>query len=498
MVVAKRANVPPYVLTLVPMYVRSWVGYVHHLCPVRSFPAACPLLISPCSFFSGSAHDDMPPHAALRQVRLQQLQRQAKNTKGRRGLSVVVVFQLMILVLLFLWIPVLQLVTASASTTMEQVEIDSVGESVVQPTSVALHIPPSLIRGNFSVISINKDLGDLGFSGLTNQRCCFFSIVNQAAQFDAVIDVSTVRYRGAWNESDSISHEELYDIDAWNEYVSEHPGTLPYLMRPEDIADNHKIKRTTVAAASIRLELAFVDSYIMQDKRLKELALHFYRAIRPSRGVQEIIDGLQPTGDYGAIHLRVEEDLKTARGFWERRVSVPQVWKRMKEAEAISRCVGKHSGPLDVFVAVSIGDVKDEDDLALLMAGTGPWQGSRIVLDSTKQAAREKYGTRSGIVGALVDFEIARRATIFAAGHFDLSTFSRAIGDTRLREYGDSTDDGGNANSNGLDCRALFFDYNSNRTLDEIFQQQPKPQFWPKPVQWKHSNDIPNAGGIGP
>lgn len=424
---------------------------------------------------------------ALRQAQFQYLQRPAKHTKGRRGLSVVVVFQLMILILIFLWIPVLKLVTASASATMEQVEVDSVGESV-QPTSAALHVPPSFLHGNFSVISINKDLGDLGFSGLTNQRCCFFSVVNQAAQFKAVIDVSTVRYRGAWNESDSISHEELYDIDAWNEYVSEHPGTLPYLMRSEDIADNHNIKRTTVAAASIRLELAFVDSYIMQDERLKELALHFYRAIRPSRGVQRIIDGLQPSGDYGAIHLRVEEDLRTARGFWERRVSVPQVWNRIKKSKAISRCIEKHTGPLVVFVAVSIGDVKDQDDLALLGEKRGPFEGSRILFDSTKQAAREKYGKRSGIVGALVDFEIARRATIFAAGHFDLSTFSRAIGDTRLREYG-----GGN----GLDCRALFFDYNSNRTLAEIFQQQPKPQFWPKPVQWKHSNDVPNARGIG-
>lgn len=455
------------------------------------------LHFAPCAliFQRVSRHDDMPPHVAVRQVQLQQLQRPAKHTKGRRGLSVVVVFQLMILILILLWIPVFQLVTASASATMEQVEIDSVGESVVQPTSAAWHVPPSFLRGNFSVISINKDLGDLGFSGLTNQRCCFFSIVNQAAQFKAVIDVSTVRYRGAWNESDSISHEELYDIDAWNEYVSEHPGTLPYLMRSEDIADNHNIKRTTVAAASIRLELAFVDSYIMQDARLKELALHFYRAIRPSQGVQEIIDGLQPSGDYGAIHLRVEEDLKTAKGFWERRVSVPQVWSRIKESEAILRCVEKKSGPLVVFVAVSIVDVKDEDDLALLKKGKGPFEGSRILFDSTKQAARDKYGKRSGIVGALVDFEIARRATIFAAGHFDLSTFSRAIGDTRLREYGDSTD--GNGNGNGLDCRALFFDYNSNRTLDEIFQQQPKPQFWPKPVQWKHSNDLPNARGIG-
>lgn len=435
----------------------------------------------------------------------------------------------MILIIIFLWVPVLQLVAASAATTgaeagagegnnaehapgVMEVEIDRAGNAVLPTsaggvhdaatsresvglTSAALHVPPSLLRGNFSVISINKDLGDLGFSGLTNQRCCFFSIINQAVQFDAVIDVSTIRYRGAWNEADSIRHDELYDIDAWNAYVSEHPGTLPYLVRSEDIADNRNIKRTTVAAASIRLELAFVDSYMMQDARLKELALHFYRAIRPSRGVQKIIDGLQPSGDYGAIHLRVEEDLKAAKGFWERRVSVPQIWKRIKESEAISRCVERHSGPLDVFVAVSIGDVKDEDDLALLIDGKGPFEGSRILFDSTKQEAKDKYGTCAGIVGALVDFEIARRATIFAAGHFDLSTFSRAIGDTRLREYGDSANDGEHGSSH--DCRSLFFDYNSNRTLYEIFQHQPKPQFWPKTVQWKHSNSVPNARGIG-
>ena len=236
----------------------------------------------------------------------------------------------MILIIIFLWVAVLQLFTASAATMgpeagegnnnaehapgVVEVEIDRAGDAVLPAsaggvhdaasresvglTSAALHVPPSLLRGNFSVISINKDLGDLGFSGLTNQRCCFFSIINQAVQFNAVIDVSTIRYRGAWNETDSIRHDELYDIDAWNAYVSEHPGTLPYLVRSEDIADNRNIKRTTVAAASIRLELAFVDSYMMQDARLKELALHFYRAIRPSRGVQKIIDGLQPSGDY--------------------------------------------------------------------------------------------------------------------------------------------------------------------------------------------------------
>ena len=252
----------------------------------------------------------------------------------------------------------------------------------------------------------------------------------QAAQFEAVIDVSTIRYRGAWNETDSISHEELYDVDAWNMYVSERPGTLPYLMRSEDVVKNHNAKRTTVAAASIRLELALVDSYAMQDPRLKTLALHFYRALRPSNGVQQIINGLQPRGKYGAIHLRVEEDLKTARGFWERRVSVRQAWERIKESEAISRCLQRLSPiePIDLFVAVSFGDVKDQDDLALLTGGKGPWEGSRIILDSTKKAAKDKYGTRSGIVGALVDFEIARRASIFTgksvkAEHFNVCGF---------------------------------------------------------------------------
>jgi len=414
----------------------------------------------------------------------------------------------MMLILILLWVPVLQLVTAAAAAGDNnnnhrygehaemveevEVEVDGAGDSYsVRPAR--LLPPPSLLRGNFSVISINKDLGDLGFSGLTNQRCMFFSVVNQAAQFEAVIDVSTIRYRGAWNETDSISHEELYDVDAWNAYVAEHPGTLPYLMRSEDIAD-HSLKRTTVAVSAIRLELAFVDSYIIRDAKLRSLAGHFYRALRPSAGVQRIINGLQPKGDYGAIHLRVEEDLKTARGFWERRVSVRQAWERMKESEAITHCAQRHAGPLNVFVAVSIGDVKDEDDLALLTGGTGPWEGSRIVFDSTKQTARDQYGTRSGIVAALVDFEIARRATIFTAGHFDLSTFSRAIGDSKLRDYG-STSHGGYGSSN--DCRALFFDYSSNRTLEEIFHSQPKPQFWPKAVQWKHSSDVPNTRGIG-
>jgi len=415
---------------------------------------------------------------------------------------------LTVLTLFLLWVPAVQVMTISGDSQHPQqqhdegeqeIEVDAAyttatttttttaTESVAPAAAAAAANKPHHLNNlsrNVSMISLSKDLGDLGFSGLTNQRCMLFSVVNQAVALGAVLDVSSIRYRGAWNESSSLPHEELYDVEYWNRYATDHPNSLPLLVRGAGASSTS----TNMAYATIRLDLSFVDSYIMEDKRLKELARHLYLALRPSRGVQDIIDELKPRGDYGAIHLRIEEDLKSAVGFWERRLTVRNAFDRLKASTDVTDCVEKYSsqstGQVTMFVAVSIDDVTDDDDLLVLGKGDGPWPASRLVFDSTKENAKKMFGRRAGIVSALVDFEISRTATLFAAGHFELSTFSRAIGDTRL--VLDAADDGvvGSFGST-FKCRSLFFDYSSNRTLRELFKQQPTPQFRPKAVKWK-------------
>ena len=413
---------------------------------------------------------------------------------------------LTVLTLFLLWAPAIQVVINEDSQqhqqSREEIEVDvtytsaATTGSAPSDTDIPNHVN---LLTNVTMISVSKDLGDLGFSGLTNQRCMLFGVVNQAIKLGAVLDVSSIRYRGAWNESSSLSHEELYDVAYWNRYATDHPNSLPLLVRGPNARSMERdgigavhgfgtstsIRVKQVAYAAIRLELSLVDSSIMKESRLKELARHFYLALRPSRDVQDIIDELQPRGDYGAIHMRIEEDLKSAAGFWERRLTVRKVFDRLRASTDVTACVEKYSsqatGPVMIYVAVGIDDVNDADDLGLLRRAEGPWPGSLLVFDSTKEKAKKKYGTRAGIVSSLADFEISRRATLFAAGHFELSTFSRAIGDTRI--VVDETDDG--SFEFNLECRRLFFDYSSNRTLQELFRQQPTPQFRPKAVKWE-------------
>ena len=146
-------------------------------------------------------------------------------------------------------------------------------------------------------------------------------------------------------------------------------------------------------------------------------------ARRPTREILAIAARVAPEKPYGAVHLRVEDDIQGFKHHKAARVGVQKTFDLMRETVPMPECAANVPR---LFVAVDLGLVKDATDAALLKA-SGPF-GTSMTFGG--RAAAASFGEAAAIVGAIIDMTVAADADYFVGG-MGLSTFDRGVVDMR-------------------------------------------------------------------
>ena len=264
-------------------------------------------------------------------------------------------------------------------------------------------------------IGCNSSLGGRR-AGVNNAKDVLLGICHEALRRGVNVSHETLRWNSRPDkrkQGATVPHNELWNISSWNSYVDRHGG-LPYLVKGAP--------QTTVGC-SLFTNVLFMNTYAnpgWQDPAHALVVAHFHRALVPHDRLRQMINTMAPPKPYGALHPRLEDDLRQYATFMKHRISARQVFDAMAASSPLGVCA---EGINDLFVAV--GDVSDKADAALLSAGHGPF-GTRLAF---------RGADTSLLVGAIVDMAIAADATYYV-GYGDKSTFDRAIFDLRsLREY---------------------------------------------------------------
>ena len=116
-------------------------------------------------------------------------------------------------------------------------------------------------------------------------------------------------------------------------------------------------------------------------------------ARRPTREILAIAARVAPEKPYGAVHLRVEDDIQGFKHHKAARVGVQKTFDLMRETVPMPECAANVPR---LFVAVDLGLVKDATDAALLKA-SGPF-GTSMTFGG--RAAAASFDEAAAIVGA--------------------------------------------------------------------------------------------------
>lgn len=231
----------------------------------------------------------------------------------------------------------------------------------------------------------------------------------------------------------SIPHETLWDVDHWNAYVAKHGG-LPYL-----VAD----KPTSIVGTPHFANRLWLNMFRgpMQNPHGSLKVAHFHRALRPHPLILEAAARAMPPKPYGAIHLRLEDDLQGYAAFMRDRLGVktnfelmagtfvpknPKWNTKFDETRDLEACAARTT---ELYVAVGLEAVSNKEDKELLLAKKGPFSTTLVFKDGGDIARRFGANAASS-VGAIVDTEILADAAYYV-GYAGLSTFDRTLVDIR-------------------------------------------------------------------
>lgn len=156
----------------------------------------------------------------------------------------------------------------------------------------------------------------------------------------------------------------------------------------------------------------------------------FSNLLKPSKYILDIINANKPKS-YGTIHFRLENDLKTAKGFWEKKVNIKKIYDKIKnDIKEI---------PEFVYACVCKQDVTDKNDLKILNNKISPWENVPLVFGGSdickKYNINEKH---HHLIGAIIDYYTAIDSTHFFYGHGG-STFSAGINIIRKKRKNEAT-----------------------------------------------------------
>ena len=257
------------------------------------------------------------------------------------------------------------------------------------------------------------------YAGLNNMKDALYTLCRQASEKRMNISYETLRWNARVPNHEpyaTIPHTTLWDVEHWNRYVAKHGGGLPYLVRDQPTM--------LVPSPEFSNELFLNTFYESTQTPAGSLRVaHFHRALQPHTSILKVAEAAMPRKPYGAVHLRIEDDLNHYPRFVRGRLGVKTYFDLMAKTTELRACA---LGVSKLYVAVGLNSVTNSEDKSLLLTKKGPF-GTTLVLHEDLDS---RFGQAAFAVGAIVD-EIIVVDAAYYVGHAGFSTFDRAVVDRR-------------------------------------------------------------------
>ena len=254
--------------------------------------------------------------------------------------------------------------------------------------------------GRNGIIGVLNGLGDDIRAGLCNQRQELFGLILIAKERNLCISLNTLNWRVSWENKKRVNHKELWDVKQWNKNL---PRIVNY--------------RATKWVSSNKLWNTY-EKYIKKIRnnntlKRSDLEKDSFECLKPISSIQQIIDENKISSEYIALHARIEKDLILSPKMNNSKVKLQWLYSEIKIKLP----------KMDVlFLATSINDVHNLDDLTLINSRITPWGDENgLIIGGSRITSKTQYP----IVHSIIDFELCVNASIFIGT--SLSTFSNSI-----------------------------------------------------------------------
>lgn len=285
----------------------------------------------------------------------------------------------------------------------------------------AYRVPHLTRHGNTEVKPVlGLEQGGLGFSkheGLVNGLLSLMGVVMYAHEHGIqYLSDDALMFIGGWDTTSvMVNFADLFNVSLWNSRaMGSQSLPLPLIVR-SDYA-THRIAAQTV------FEIG-AEKANRVDKITDPSVCWFWRSLRPAAALSLVVEKVRPVGVYGAIHPRIENDLRSpglAQDYWSMKTPLPAVYDLISNFS--HPCVSvRHA----FYMCVMASDVTEPEEASILERRVTPWENVPLALggyEAVRRAGLEGYKVQ----GAVLDLEIARGASFFI-GDGGFSTFTNAI-----------------------------------------------------------------------
>jgi len=280
--------------------------------------------------------------------------------------------------------------------------------TVRRSAKIASQKPPET-----SLCGVQGHLGEGVFAGLNNEKMQLLGLVMLAKNTGCDISLDTLSWRADWKTHDLVDHGHIWNVTHWNQ-----EDKLPKLLRGTAARKLWTSGQLWVEYGRYAEQLKANPGRPRDD--IETLAI---LRLKPQSWILSIAEQFSPPRPYGALHARVENDIKQMADMAAAAVSLEEIYRFMRSG-GVSR--PPTAWPPEVlFIAVS--DDVNNVTKTLLDEGVTPWPSTRMA----------RFGVHSVpshhaqyLVASIVSFEICRKAEWFVGTGF--STFSNLVTTDRV------------------------------------------------------------------
>jgi len=276
------------------------------------------------------------------------------------------------------------------------------------------------------IAGVVKGLGYPPQYGLVNQLLVLLGVVLAANQKGIRhLSADSLKFHAGWDScpnctnGNTVNFADLFNITHWNERaLKKRPLRIPLITLA--VEANVFVRPTNAFVAGFsRADWGGVGTDTSEDR----FVCYFWESLRPSASLSKVVEAVRPAGVYGVLHARIENDLRAKdipSFFWQNRVPLPEIYGMIRKAS--HPCIAR---PDSFYMCVMASDVTEPEEASMLERRVAPWPNLSLQLGGS-DAVRKAGLEGSKIQGAVIDFEIARRANFFI-GSDGVSTFKMAI-----------------------------------------------------------------------